>query len=219
MIQFSLLNTSHLPHICKLQQEVANTADSSSYIPHTEQELLDILGERGKAVGAWSAGELCGFHTALFPGLDEENLGIDVGLAEEELEHAFHLEFACVHKDYRGQRLQRRMAHVLIDHILDLGYKHMMETVSPLNVPSLRNTLALGMNIVALKEKYGFEWRYIFYKNLQVESNIDHSMTKACLLEDRELQISLLKKGYVGTNINCTEEKVEIIFAHHKSAY
>ncbi len=103
-----------------------------------------------------------------FPGLNEDNLGRDMGLSEGELLKVAHFESAVVRKDCRGQGLERRMAEYAERNIDISKYRYFMATVSPDNPASYKTAEKLGYKCIAEKEKYGGYSRRIYLKEVGV---------------------------------------------------
>ncbi|MGN0907857.1 MAG: GNAT family N-acetyltransferase [Bullifex sp.] len=101
-----------------------------------------------------------------FPGLDEENLGYDIGLSGNELLKVAHMDVAAVNPAYRGMGLQKRLMKMGEDDAKALGYHYLMCTIHPDNAPSLKSALSLGYHIVLTKEKYGGKIRHILLKEV-----------------------------------------------------
>ncbi len=96
----------------------------------------------------------------------EENLGVDIGLPEEELGRVMHVEIAAVLSEHTGHHLQRDMVALLEDELKQAGYRYLMCTISPDNPASLKSVQANGYRIVKTAEKYGGLTRHILLKEL-----------------------------------------------------
>ncbi len=71
-------------------------------------------------------------------------------------------------------------------------------TVAPFNIPSLKDKFAQGMEIAALKEKYGGSLRYVFVKELRGDKESDWTDVQSILMSDASGQQALLSEGIVG---------------------
>ena len=89
----------------------------SSLCSLSKKEYEYILAGGGKMVGVFADGWLVGFRALLVPGADEEHLGSDVGLDSTELESVIYQEISNVSPRYRGYRLQKIMAEVLMERL------------------------------------------------------------------------------------------------------
>jgi len=110
-------------------------------------------------------GTVAGYFAARFPKDAPDNLGLDVGLPEEELPFVAHGELAVVAPAFRGQGLQLRLLEALEDRLCRLGYRHLLCTIHPENRFSRRNMEAAGYRPILQKEKYGGLPRLILYKS------------------------------------------------------
>ncbi|WLR52726.1 GNAT family N-acetyltransferase [Bacillus tianshenii] len=209
------LGTEHLEEIETLQQTVIAEMPIKEYCDAlSQQELLNVLGERGLTLGVFVEGKCVGFHAVLFPGLDEENLGYDWGLDSKQLMQAAHLEIVLIYPEYRGNGLQQLMAKELLEMLNKMeNIRYVFETVHPLNTPSVKNTLKHDVVIVELKEKYQGTLRYIFMQDLQQPILIDEASVVEVRQEDITKQQQLLKNGYVGFDLIKSGDKVNVLFA------
>lgn len=163
------LTIDDLRDILLLQEQVVLQLEDKGVLqPLSEEEFQFILAGNGLMIGAFAAGELIAFRALLVPPLDEEHLGWDLGLAERELPMVIYQEISSVLPKYRGNGLQKTLAKLIME---ELGrqnhvYRYICCTVAPFNIPSLKDKFAQGMQIGALKEKYGGRLRYIFVKEL-----------------------------------------------------
>ena len=80
----------------------------------------------------------------------------------------------------------------------DSKYDYVCCTVAPFNIPSLKDKFAQGMEIAALKEKYGGSLRYVFVKKLREDKKRDWTDVQSILMSDASGQQALLSEGYRG---------------------
>ena len=108
------------------------------------QDRMDIwLAEDEKRIAA----VLC----IVYPGMENFNIGYDLGFSEEDLKRVVHMDTAAVHPDYRGRGLQKRMmAHAE----QELEGKILLCTIHPDNRYSLNNVLKLGYTIEKKTQRY-----------------------------------------------------------------
>lgn len=136
--------------------------DDTSY---THQILKDGQAWAYKAVDQETQ-QLAGVFTVIFPGLNENNMGYDVGLDADQLPFVAHMDTAAVLPAYRGQHLQYRMMAMAEADLKAAGYHYLCVTAHPDNHYSGNNMLSLGYRIIATKEKYGGFLRNIFLKEV-----------------------------------------------------
>ena len=125
----------------------------------------DCVGGQGFGVTARTEdGELAGMLIVHYPGRTEENLGYDLGLSEEELDHVCCMDTACVAPAHRGHRLERRMLVWAEERLRGTPYTILTCTVSPHNAASLRTVESLGYRAEVTKEKFGGFLRHVLVK-------------------------------------------------------
>jgi hypothetical protein len=204
-----------LPMIEKVQQTVIDSlSEKATLQPLTTEEFLFILNDRGLLVGAFAEDQLIGFRALLIPEVDEEHLGWDIGLAEEELAKVIYQEISVVLPDYRGNRLQQKLAEVIMKELpmLDKNYRYVCCTVAPMNIPSLKDKFSQNMHIAALKEKYGTMKRYVLMKDLE-DPAPHYKDFQHAKLDDLDQQQALLAEGYVGVGFALIKGFHELEFA------
>ena len=131
---------------------------------------LTGLMEAGKGL-AWKmmeeeSGRLAGVCFVAIPGMDEDNLGYDIGLKGEELLQVAHMDIAAVATEFRGNRLQQRMVEVAEERLASLGYTKLMCTIHPENTFSSSTMERRGYRLVKQAYKYGGLLRNIYLKQL-----------------------------------------------------
>lgn len=204
-----------LPVIEQVQAKVIESLpEKGSLQALTTEEFLFILNERGLLVGAFVENELIGFRALLIPEIDEEHLGWDIGLPLEQLRKVIYQEISVVLPEYRGNRLQQKLAEVIMKELptLDEEFRYVCCTVAPMNIPSLKDKFTQVMHIAALKEKYAGLKRYILVKDLKnpIVHYGDYITVK---LDDLEKQKQLLNDGYVGIGFQLVQGFHELQFA------
>jgi hypothetical protein len=204
-----------LPLIEQVQKEVIDSLPEKATLqPLSTEEFLFILNERGLLIGAFVEDRLIGFRALLIPEIDEEHLGRDLGLPEEELSRVIYQEISVVVPDYRGNRLQQKLAEVIMKELsnLERQFRYVCCTVAPMNIPSLKDKFLQQMHIGALKEKYGGMERYILVKDLEHPAfrYANHTSVK---LDDFKRQRQLLAEGYVGIGFQLVKGFHEFDFA------
>lgn len=195
------LNLQHLQEIEKLQLEVYEyLADKSILQPLSTEEFDYILSGNGMMIGAYVGDELMAFRALLNPPVDEEHLGYDCGIAEDEFHKVLYQEISNVSPTYRGYGLQKTLAQVVMGHIDLKKYDYVCSTVKPYNIPSLKDKFSQGLVVKGLKIKYVDKLRYIFYKDLRQEQSA-FTEKKSISMGDTVGQQQLLKQGYTGTSM------------------
>ncbi|MFD1032230.1 hypothetical protein [Metaplanococcus flavidus] len=213
-LRMKRLYLEDLPAIEQVQETViAAMREKTTLQPLSTEEFLFILNERGLMVGAYAGEELIGFRALLIPEIDEEHLGYDIGLPEVELPKVIYQEISAVLPAYRGNRLQQKLADVIMKELPKLSgnFRYVCCTVAPMNIPSLKDKFTQDMYIATLTEKYGSKERYVCVKDLENPS-LGYADFTAAKLDDFNRQHQLFDAGYVGINFQMKNGFHEIQF-------
>lgn len=197
----TLLSLEHIDQILSLQNVVVEALEDKSRLqPLSLEEFQYILEGNGMMIGAFIENELIAFRALLVPPIDDEHLGLDIGIAESELHRVIYQEISNVHPNSRGNGMQKILATVIMDELQkeDSKYDYVCCTVAPFNIPSLKDKFAQGMEIAALKEKYGGSIRYVFVKELRKDTERDWMDVRNASMSDASGQQALLSDGYRG---------------------
>lgn len=213
-IQFRTLNLEDINEILSLQNIVIDSLENKLILqPLSDEEYRYILDGKGIMVGAYDDEKLIAFRALMVPPIDNEHLGLDVGIDKSELKHVLYQEISNVHPNYRGNRLQQRLAKIIMDQFVPItNYKYICCTVAPFNIPSMKDKFRQRMQIAALKNKYDNRLRYIFVKNLAEATESDWKNTKLVDLSNIEKQKSLLSDGWRGLDMLKVNDKYKIKF-------
>lgn len=152
--------------IHNLMQEVYNRLeDKNIYVCDDLEYVQTYIVDRGFAVVACNiSGKIAASFVFRYPMLQADNLGRDIGLAEEELPKVVHMESAVVLPEYRGQGLQYKMLQYA-EKIIDTSkFRYFMATVSPDNPASYKTFEKSGYQLIMTKEKYNGLKRRIYCK-------------------------------------------------------
>lgn len=212
-ITIKKLSPIELSDLLNLQNEVIkHLSGSSSLQPLTEEEFTNIFDDKGILLGVFTQQELIAFRSLLKPVIDEDHLGLDIGLAREELEQVIYQEVSVVHPNYRGLGLQKTMGNYIMNEVDTQKYRYVCATVAPFNIPSMKDKFDQGLQIVALKLKYGGLLRYIFMKDLHNKSLINRTEKIIISMNDIDTQQHYLKRGWSGLDIVNENEEWKVIF-------
>ncbi|EJS49538.1 hypothetical protein ICG_05072 [Bacillus cereus BAG1X1-3] len=197
----TLLSLEHMEQILSLQNVVVEALEDKGRLqPLSLEEFQYILEGNGMMIGAFIENELIAFRALLVPPIDDEHLGLDIGLSENELHRVIYQEISNVHPNCRGNGMQKILATVIMDELQkeDSKYDYVCCTVAPFNIPSLKDKFAQGMEIAALKEKYGGSMRYVFVKKLREDKENNWTDIKDVPMSDVSEKQTLLSEGYRG---------------------
>ncbi len=211
----TLLTLENIEQILSLQNVVVEALEDKSRLqPLSQEEFQYILEGNGMMIGAFIENELIAFRALLVPPIDDEHLGLDIGLPESELHRVIYQEISNVHPNCRGNGMQKILATVIMDELQkeDSKYDYVCCTVAPFNIPSLKDKFAQGMKIAALKEKYGGSMRYVFVKELREDNERDWTDIKSIPMNNAGGQQALLSEGYRGYKMEKVDEDFVVKF-------
>ncbi|PIC70562.1 N-acetyltransferase [Sporosarcina sp. P16b] len=209
----SLLTEDQLPKVLALQERIIAVLEQPEFLqPLTDEEFEYILRGNGMMVGAFVDDRLVAFRAMLDPGEDDEHLGIDVGVLQNELSSVLYSEISGVDPDYRGHGLQTTLGKWLMEHVERDRYRYICTTVAPFNIPSLKDKFSLGLRIKGLNVKYGNKLRYILFMDLQKPFPKTTSQQKSVLMGNTEQQQKLLKEGWIGEFIEKKESHWYVLY-------
>ncbi|KZE37518.1 benzoate transporter [Bhargavaea cecembensis] len=198
-IHMHKLTPEQLPEILSLQEQVIQALEVKERLqPLTEDEFRFILEGNGEMIGVYADGKMIAWRAMLVPDNDHEGLGRDVGVPEEEIGKVIYQEISAVSPEWRGFSLQTIMGSVLMDRVDAERYRYVCSTVMPGNIPSLKDKFRHGLEVRALKEKYGGKLRYVFMKDLQAPEQ-ERTESREIPMDDIAAQQALLADGWVGT--------------------
>lgn len=215
LFHVTLLSLEHIEQILLLQNVVVEALEDKSRLqPLSQEEFQYILEGNGMMIGAFIENELIAFRALLVPPIDDEHLGLDIGLPESELHRVIYQEISNVHPNWRGNGMQKILATVIMDELQkeDSKYDYVCCTVAPFNIPSLKDKFAQGMKIAALKEKYGGSLRYVFVKELRGVKERDWTDIKSVPMNNAGGQQALLSEGYRGYKMEKMDEDFVVKF-------
>ncbi|MBJ8052174.1 GNAT family N-acetyltransferase [Bacillus cereus] len=211
----TLLSLEHMEQILSLQNVVVEALEDKGRLqPLSLEEFQYILEGNGMMIGAFIENELIAFRALLVPPIDDEHLGLDIGLSEGELHRVIYQEISNVHPNCRGNGMQKILATVIMNKLQkeDIQYDYVCCTVAPFNIPSLKDKFAQGMEIAALKEKYGGSMRYVFVKELRGDTEVDWEDVRNVAMSDFDGQKKLLAEGYRGHKMEKHNETYSVQF-------
>ncbi|KXI73838.1 benzoate transporter [Bacillus cereus] len=215
LFHVTLLSLEHIEQILLLQNVVVEALEDKSRLqPLSLEEFQYILEGNGMMIGAFIENELIAFRALLVPPIDDEHLGLDIGLPERELYRVIYQEISNVHPNWRGNGMQKILATVIMDELQkeDSKYDYVCCTVAPFNIPSLKDKFVQGMEIAALKEKYGGSMRYVFVKELRGVKERDWTDIKSIPMNNAGGQQALLSEGYRGYEMEKVDEDFVVKF-------
>lgn len=212
-VEVRQLGMEQLPEILSLQERVYAALETKELLePLTEEQIAYIFGGKGIMLGVYLDEKLIAFRAMMEPDEnEEEHLGLDVGLAKEELPTVLYSEITNVDPDQRGNSLQRILGKMLLNEIDQEKHRYICTTVAPFNIASLKDKFDLGMHIVSLKQKYGTKMRYILMKDLTARP-VYRAAAVFINMGNIERQQEMLEKGWVGVGLLLDEDEWKVEF-------
>ena len=160
------MEISDLPQILAFQQEIYQNLPDKDILFPLPQENWEYLMNHGFTLAVFpeESDRLAYLIGCLYP-KREENLGLDVGLRDDELDQVGQLEIAMASPDFRGYHMHSRMCSVCVDLFKQDGRtRFILSTVSPRNLPSLKALQSAGLQPLVEKEKYGGKLLYVMFR-------------------------------------------------------
>lgn len=205
-----LLDTDHIGRMMALQQHVYDLLPNKEVLvmdkPH---EIESGIESGGMVIGVCNgSGDLVAYRYIAVPGSRPGNMGYDLNFDKGIMNRVAHLETTVVHPNYRGNNLQSLTLQTGIERLRNSDTHHLLCTVSPFNFFSLANIMGNGLQIKALKRKYGTSaeghdgvWRFILHRDLHddVMSFNDYIQVGIDMFNKQKI---LLENGFVGLDLS-----------------
>nr|WP_285853861.1 GNAT family N-acetyltransferase [Oceanobacillus luteolus] len=207
------LSTKYISDILLLQDTVMEQLeDKASLEKLSQDEFRNILEGNGLMIGAFVENKLFAIRALLIPPIDDHHLGRFAGLTQEELPKVIYQEVSLVHPEYRGNRMQQQLAHLIMNELENsqLDFQYVCCTVAPFNIPSLKDKFNQRMKIKALEKVYGEKLRYVFIKDLLKEDELEREENKFIPMDDIEMQQRLLASEWEGIQLVVNKDKFYI---------
>jgi hypothetical protein len=204
------LDERHLMLVMQLQEIIVQNLPRPDLLQtFTGDFMKRHMGPQGAVLGVFVEKQLVAFRNLYFPDpWDAEwNLGIDLGLPEEERVKVANLQMVCVHPRFRGNSLALKMNRVSLGLLRERGtHHHICATVSPYNIWNIPVLLASGFRIAKLKNKYGGKVRYIVHQDLRASLPLNEDSTVHVRLDDLDGQQKWFGSGFCGVALHKRED-------------
>ena len=148
-----------------MYQEVENGRDGF-FVPETEDTKPLHVSSTGVTLLCEKDSVLVGYLIMRKPHNAQDNLARDIDLMTCEHSKVAHMESLLVESVYRGQGIGRDLMSRGEQLLVAEGYCHLMATVHPDNIGSLKTMTSLGYQNIMTKEKYGGHIRHIMHKQI-----------------------------------------------------
>lgn len=169
---------------------------------------------RGRILGLFADGELIGYGVLGLPAPDEESFADRFGLTAEQRAVVATIDGAGVLPRWRGNGLQRRLVAARIEAAGAAGRRIAVSTVAPGNLPSLRNLLAEGLTIRALRPAFG-GLRFLMRRDLD-RSPKPATEGRWIALADTSEAVDALMSGYQGWSLSEATDGPRIWYAYEE---
>ena len=204
------LDEKHLPLVMDLQEVIVQNLARPDLLQSFSYDFMKRhMGPQGVVLGVFVKNHLVAFRNLYFPDpWDAEwNLGLDLGLPEEELVNVANLQMVCVHPEFRGNSLAMKMNRVSLGLLREMGtHHHICATVSPYNIWNIPVLLKSGFRIAKLKNKYGGKVRYIVHQNFRNPLHFNDSSAVRVRLDDLDAQQKWFGSGFYGVALRKRED-------------
>jgi hypothetical protein len=207
----SYLDEKHLPLVMQLQEVIVENLARPDLLQSFSYDFMKRhMGPQGVVLGVFVKKQLVAFRNLYFPDpWDAEwNLGMDLGLPEEELVNVANLQMVCVHPRFRGNALALKMNRVSLGLLRERGtHHHVCATVSPYNIWNIPVLLACGFRVAGLKNKYGGKVRYIVHQDLRTPLRFNDRSAARVRLDNLDAQKKWFDAGFYGVALNKREKR------------
>ncbi|MBR3644713.1 MAG: hypothetical protein IKN57_14565 [Parasporobacterium sp.] len=142
----------------------------------SEEEFCAFLAEHGFALVAeyeedkeqegYEEKTLAGVLVIYILGVDEDNYGYKLGMTGDSLMRTANIDTAAVLPEHRGNRLEKQLFFAAEPILRAKGICNLICTISPDNLPSLKNAVNTGYRIIRTQEMYGGRKRHILLKEI-----------------------------------------------------
>ena len=168
-LKIKQLQSSELQHLIDLQEEIFKDEKNKEKILNSPIKVLEsYFKEKGFILGIYDNNELIGFTRVWFPDFEElsdsykEILKIN---SNEQIGKTAFFRGSCIKKEYRGQKLQKRLYENAIEVLKYLGFQYITAKIKINNIPSLKNVSDLGFRNEGIVIKNNTEY-YLLIKKL-----------------------------------------------------
>ena len=226
--QMTRLGSDRVGQMLALQEEVCRCLESSDlYFPLTAAEMQEMVDGDSLSFGAQLGAKLIGFFGVVFLQDAPDNVGIDLGLPQQDLSQIAYFKAVNVLPEYRGAGVQKMLTRALFDAlgaqappglpgatskfdiVVNRGYSWLCATVSPRNLASLKSFLDSGFVIAGLKPKYRGHMRCLMIRKPHLETQ--HVLNKKTVdLHHYDAQKELLRRGWVGVGLQTSRNTPQI---------
>jgi ribosomal protein S18 acetylase RimI-like enzyme len=205
-ILIKILQPEDYPAIMTLQKEIHRAAPEDIFVVSTEEEM-DTVIHNGSSLGAFHEQKLIGVVAgySVPDVLEKYSRLMNMAL---KLEDGYIEFFYCVDSKYRGHGISQKLLGHSIDIERERGTQHIVASVHPENVPSLKILFNSGLTVRYAGKLYGGKPRLLLHlKSFAEKSEFTDSININA--NDLAAQQKLIKEGFIGAALN-TDQGVSI---------
>jgi GNAT superfamily N-acetyltransferase len=159
--------------------------------------FIDHSGRVGNILGLFAEDRLIAYGVLGLPPVGEPSFADDFALTAGDRAAAATVDGAAVLPEWRGNRLHRRLVAERLRRAREQGRRIALSTVAPGNLPSLRNLLAEGLTIRALRARFG-GMRYLVRRDLDRPPAAPPQSGRWISVHDVAAQTEALDRGEIG---------------------
>lgn len=164
---FSHVGVPHLSDLIAVQEDAFCEIANKQILRRNSEAVLEDCLRNHYVVGAFRNDELAAFGVLYFAGDSNENLAQHAYDEIDDYSSYANVKLVIVKRKYRGKGLQRRIMSHLEDIAAQRDICELFATVSPENIHSEANLLAMGYRKIKLLEnKYDGADRNLFSKTI-----------------------------------------------------
>jgi|SRR5699024_7300111 len=198
-MEFRNLDMNDLEEIIALQNAVYDSLEDKEVLETlTKEEFAEII-RQGYIIGVFKGDVLVATRSMYIPSADEpEHLADDAGIIDKD--RVIYSEITFIDPASRGQGLQTEIGRELIRRVRESGdFDHILTTVMPGNVPSLKDKFKLGFKIVKTTYKYGGKKRHVMQLNL-FDADVPTGEAENVHFQDTKWMLAN-SEAYIGDNL------------------
>jgi len=206
------LREADLEAVIALHRLVLETMPPHLLAAETDGFFADHIARIGRILGLFAEGRLIAYGVLGLPKPNSRGFANDLGLAAADRIRVAHIDGISVRPEWQGNRLQRVLTAWRIREAAVAGRSLLITTVAPGNTASLLNTLAEGLTIRGLRQKFG-GWRYLMVRDLNDDLSPPPAGGRWIDAADIEAQDRLLADGWVGWRAKPGQGGMRVWFA------
>lgn len=183
----------------------------------TDAFFADHLDRAGRILGLFAENRLIAYGVLGLPRPEDFNFGEMIDLPQNVHPRVAHVDGVGVAPEWRGNALHRVLIAWRLEAAAAAGRSVALTTAAPGNLPSVRNLMAEGMTIRALKQKFG-GWRYVLRRDLDGPQPAAPVNGRWVATDEIEAQDALLRQGEIGWLLEWKDDPPRVWYASPPSA-